>query len=55
VRDRGQGLPEDHVPGTGMRGMHERATLVGATVEVTGDPEGGGCEVRLDVPLDGSR
>jgi two-component system, NarL family, sensor histidine kinase UhpB len=51
VRDRGQGLPDGHVPGTGMRGMRERATLVGATLELTGDPEEGGCEVRLEVPL----
>jgi two-component system sensor histidine kinase UhpB len=55
VRDRGRGLPEDHVPGTGMRGMRERATLVGATLEVTGSSQNGGCEVRLDIPLEASR
>src|SRR5205814_1091098 len=50
VRDQGRGLPADHVPGTGIRGMRERATLIGAKLEVTTSASSGGCEVRLDVP-----
>ncbi len=45
------GLPVDSAPGTGTRGMHERASLIGASLEIRNVPEGGGCEVRLDVPL----
>lgn len=55
VRDQGKGLPVDHVPGTGMRGMRERAKLIGATLEVTNDSSGTGCVVRLDVPLEAER
>ena len=55
VRDQGQGLPAGHVPGTGMRGMRERATLIGAKFEVTTSFYSGGCEVRLDVPLEAGR
>ena len=55
VRDQGKGLAVDHVPGTGMRGMRERATLIGATLEVTNDSSGTGCVVRLDVPLEAER
>jgi two-component system sensor histidine kinase UhpB len=49
VRDRGRGLPHDAAVGTGMRGMHERAALIGARLvarNLTPEP---GCEVRLDV------
>jgi two-component system, NarL family, sensor histidine kinase UhpB len=55
VRDQGKGLAVDHVPGTGMRGMRERAKLIGATLEVTNDSSGTGCVVRLDVPLEAER
>jgi two-component system sensor histidine kinase UhpB len=55
VRDRGQGLPAELVPGTGMRGMRERATLIGARLQVANRPPTGGCEVRLDVPLQDGR
>ena len=55
VRDQGKGLAVDHVPGTGMRGMRERATLIGATLEVTNDSSGTGCVVRLEVPLEAER
>jgi two-component system, NarL family, sensor histidine kinase UhpB len=52
VRDRGRGVPAGFSAGTGMRGMRERATLVGGSVEI-GAPSGGqGCEVRLEVPLE---
>jgi two-component system sensor histidine kinase UhpB len=53
VRDHGCGLPTESVAGTGMRGMHERATLIGATLAI-GNASGGGCEVRLTVPLERS-
>jgi two-component system sensor histidine kinase UhpB len=55
VSDRGRGLPANHVPGAGMRGMRERAALIGATLKVSSDPRRDGCEVRLDVPLEGRR
>jgi two-component system sensor histidine kinase UhpB len=51
VRDRGRGLPAANVPGTGMRGMQERATLIGAELQIRDRTEEAGCEVRLDVPL----
>lgn len=51
VRDHGLGLPPDTVPGTGMRGMRERAALIGAKLEVGSCSHGGGCEVRLEVDL----
>lgn len=37
-------------PGSGMQGMLERAMLIGARLEFL-DREGGGTEVRLDVPV----
>jgi two-component system sensor histidine kinase UhpB len=52
VTDRGRGLPAGYVPGTGMRGMRERAALVGATVEIDTPFGGQGCGVRLDVPVE---
>jgi two-component system, NarL family, sensor histidine kinase UhpB len=55
VRDQGPGLPAGHVPGTGMRGMRERATLIGATLKVANISSRGGCEVRLEVPLQDDR
>jgi two-component system, NarL family, sensor histidine kinase UhpB len=51
IRDHGPGLPADGVPGTGMRGMHERAALIGANLAIGNRRPGSGCEVRLDVPL----
>jgi two-component system sensor histidine kinase UhpB len=51
VRDYGLGLPPDTVAGTGMRGMRERATLIGASLAIANHPAGSGCEVRLEVPL----
>ena len=51
VTDHGRGLTPGHPPGTGLRGMRERATLVGATLQVANNPSGTGCTVRLDVPL----
>jgi len=52
VRDDGLGLAPGHSPGTGMRGMRERAALIGAQLEIDNRPSGSGCEVRLEVPLE---
>ena len=54
VRDRGRGLPTMNRPGTGMQGMRERATLIGAKLEIS-NLAPTGCEVRLEVPLKGMR
>jgi two-component system, NarL family, sensor histidine kinase UhpB len=51
IRDYGLGLPADGVPGTGMRGMRERAALIGASLSIGNRVPEAGCEVRLDVPL----
>jgi two-component system, NarL family, sensor histidine kinase UhpB len=50
VRDYGVGLGPDHVCGSGIRGMRERATLVGATVDVHDAHPG--TEVTLRVPIE---
>ncbi len=55
VRDDGLGLVRGHTPGTGMRGMRERATLIGAELEIGNRHSGSGCEVRLEVPLEVQR
>jgi two-component system sensor histidine kinase UhpB len=55
VRDAGRGMPAHSRAGTGMRGMRERASLVGGTLEVLNGPSGRGCTVRLDVPLEDER
>jgi two-component system sensor histidine kinase UhpB len=55
VRDWGRGLAPGAGPGSGIRGMHERAALIGAQVEIRDRPPGGGCELRLDVPLQEAR
>lgn len=46
VADDGRGLPADLGEGTGLRGMRERAVLVGGRVELSGSA-GGGTVVRL--------
>jgi len=51
VRDYGLGLPRHVTGGSGVRGMRERATLIGATIEIGNRHPGPGCEVRLEVPL----
>jgi two-component system sensor histidine kinase UhpB len=51
VRDDGRGMYE-HREGGGMRGMRERASLVGGTLRITSAPRGG-TEVHLEIPLDG--
>ena len=53
VSDNGRGLPvglEAENGVNGLRGMRERAVLVGAVLSV-GSPEGEGVTVRLDVPV----
>ena len=49
VLDSGRSLPPD-ADGGGLRGMRERAVMVGADLHV-GNRPGGGVEVRLEVPL----
>lgn len=52
VRDDGRGLEPGQPPGSGIRGMRERAALIGAPLTVAGNGAGQGCVVRLDVPLE---
>jgi len=52
VRDYGRGLRPENSAGTGMRGMRERAAVIGASLEIGNLSSAPGCEVRLDVPLD---
>ncbi|NEB68833.1 sensor histidine kinase, partial [Streptomyces fulvissimus] len=54
IRDDGRGLG-DTPEGAGLRGMRERALLIGAELFLGPGPQGG-TEVRLDVPVrNGSR
>lgn len=52
VRDDGRGFDDSGgaVEGAGIRGMRERALLIGADL-VVGPARGGGTEVRLTVPV----
>jgi two-component system sensor histidine kinase UhpB len=50
VRDRGRGFDPSRPPGSGIRGMRERAGLIGATLDIN-NRLGDGVEVRLTVPL----
>jgi two-component system, NarL family, sensor histidine kinase UhpB len=50
VQDDGRGLPERVPIESGLRGMRERALLVGGTLSVTSRPRRG-TEVRLRVPI----
>jgi two-component system, NarL family, sensor histidine kinase UhpB len=52
VIDSGSGLPQGHEPGTGIRGMSERAALIGATLAIENAGGRGGVRVRLEVALD---
>jgi two-component system, NarL family, sensor histidine kinase UhpB len=53
IRDDGRGL-RDAPEGAGIRGMRERALLIGADLTITTNPDGG-TQVRLSVPSrDGS-
>ena len=56
VVDNGHGLPETSTSSnghTGLRGMRERALLVGAALAIKRSSEGG-VEIRLEVPAGGS-
>jgi two-component system, NarL family, sensor histidine kinase UhpB len=56
VRDRGHGIGNgEQDPGGGIRGMRERAALIGARLRIGPNPSGAGCEVRLDIPRNGTR
>ena len=50
VRDNGSGLPPDAAARGGITGMRERALHIGGQLSVS-TVDGGGTEVRLDVPL----
>jgi two-component system sensor histidine kinase UhpB len=50
VADDGAGGVTPSVAGAGIEGMHERAQMVGGRLDV-GPREGGGTQVRLEVPL----
>ncbi len=49
VSDDGRGLGEHEEPGSGIRGMRERAALIGAGLEIAPGADGRGCEVKLTV------
>jgi two-component system, NarL family, sensor histidine kinase UhpB len=51
VLDDGRGLGSGDGDGVGLRGMRERAAMVGAELGIAARP-GGGVEVRLAVPLE---
>jgi two-component system, NarL family, sensor histidine kinase UhpB len=54
VRDDGCGLPSGSLDGNGLRGMRERAGLVGASLKIQTPNDGPGTELRLELPLNGA-
>jgi two-component system, NarL family, sensor histidine kinase UhpB len=55
VRDHGRGLPNGEMPyGNGVRGMQERARLIGADLSITTSRDGSGTELCLELPLNGA-
>jgi two-component system, NarL family, sensor histidine kinase UhpB len=54
VADDGRGLVAGGEPGTGIRGMRERAGLIGATLQIGANENAGGCAVTLFVSTNGS-
>jgi two-component system sensor histidine kinase UhpB len=50
VADDGEGAPDGLVEGGGLRGMRERALMVGAALVVRPGAGGRGLEVRMEVP-----
>jgi two-component system sensor histidine kinase UhpB len=50
VSDEGRGIDRDWTPGSGVRGMLERAALVGAALRIHNRNPGPGTEVQLEVP-----
>jgi len=56
IRDHGRGLPNrGAADGNGVRGMRERAGLIGAKLTIEPPLHGAGTELRLELPLDGAR
>ncbi|WP_410790631.1 sensor histidine kinase [Kribbella sp. C-35] len=53
IQDNGRGIGVAH-EGAGIRGMRERALLIGATLEVSTAPSGG-ADVSLTVPVHGTK
>ena len=53
VIDNGKGFEPEHVEGGGLRGIRERALIVGGAVAIKPGPDGG-VEVRLEVPIGAS-
>ena len=53
VIDDGQGFDPGHAEGGGLRGIRERALIVGGAAAINPAP-GGGVEVRLEVPAEAS-
>jgi two-component system sensor histidine kinase UhpB len=55
VRDHGRGLPKDQTQyGNGIRGMEERARLIGAQLRIETSSDGPGTQLRLELPLNGA-
>jgi two-component system, NarL family, sensor histidine kinase UhpB len=53
VRDYGRGLPNGRaVDGNGIRGMRERAVLIGADLRIGRSRQGAGTELRVALPLE---
>jgi two-component system, NarL family, sensor histidine kinase UhpB len=52
VRDDGRGIRAGDREGGGMRGMRERASLVGGALHISSAPRAG-TEIHLEIPLDG--
>ena len=52
VCDEGTGLAAGLAPGSGIRGMRERAALIGAELELHSRKDAPGTEVRLQVPVE---
>ena len=52
LRDEGTGLEHARPAGSGIRGMHERAGLIGATLDVRDNDGAPGTEVVLRVPVE---
>jgi two-component system, NarL family, sensor histidine kinase UhpB len=51
VRDQGRGIDPARGAGGGIRGMRERAALIGGKLQIH-NLDGGGCEVSLRVPVE---
>jgi two-component system sensor histidine kinase UhpB len=50
ILDNGRGMNGGAPPGGGLRGMRERALMLGAALAIKASPEGG-VEVRMEVPV----